>query len=369
MSDSYTYNPDAWHPALAGVVAGAVAAIVAGILAALLRSPDEVVANSLTVTLSSLALGFIAGLLWRRIRVGDRARMVFGWTMAGGWFVSMLAVTIVDQTALDNLIVYAAPIAAVIFITLGFLTPLFAGVTNSPWLAVIPIAIAFAIGIGLFGRGNVASGELTLEDVDEATTTSTTAPTDTTTGSDSSTTTSATTTTGLSGTVSIPDDLAESYGIASGLATYSVEETLQGLETQGVGVTEEIAGSVVPTGPFSFTIDLQSFESDSTRRDDRVAQWFADFPEGTFAGDSFPLPESAEVGEILEFDVDGDMTINDITLPTTWAVQARLEETGQLSVTGETFIVLSDFNIPVLSGGFVEMEDGATIEVAFSAIP
>jgi hypothetical protein len=31
--------------------------------------------------------------------------------------------------------------------------------------------------------------------------------------------------------------------------------------------------------------------------------------------------------------------------------------------------VLSTFNVPVVTGGFVDMEDGATIEVVFSATP
>jgi polyisoprenoid-binding protein YceI len=363
---SYTYDPDAWHPAIAGLVAGAIAAIVAGGLSVVLRSPDEVVANSLTVVITSLVLGVVAGMLWRRLRAGDRAMLAFGVTMAAGWFVAMLAVTIVDQTLLSNLIVYAAPLAAVIFITLAFLTPLLAGVTAPVWIAFVPVAIALAMGVGLFGRGNVASGDLTLDDLDSATTTTTT-----TSGSSDTTGTTAatTTTTPLVGTISIPDDLAPTYEITVGLATYSVEERLQGLATQGVGTTDAVSGTVSPTGPFTFTIDLQSFESDQSRRDSRVAGWFAEFPEGTFSGDSFPLPPTATVGESVTFDVAGDMTVNAITLPVTWEVEARVEPDGTLSVTGETFIVLSDFDVPVLTGGFVEMEDGATLEVVFSAAP
>lgn len=371
---SYTYDPDAWHPAVAGLVAGAAGAIVAGILSAILRSPDEVVANSLTVVLTSLALGLVAGLLWRRLRASDNATTAFGIAMAAGWFVSMIAVTIVDQTLLSNLIAYAAPLAAIIFISLGFLTPLFARVTAPLWVALVPVVVALALGIGLFGRGNVASGELTLDDVEPVTTT-TAAPTTTSaddgSGSTTSTTIAPTTTVGepLSGSLSIPDDLAAEYVIAGGRATYSVEERLQGLATVGVGETTVISGTIEPAGPFSFTIDLQSFESDQSRRDGRVRDWFREHPEGTFSGSTFPLPETAEVGEIVTFQVTGDMTVNDITLPATWDVEARIEPDGSLSVTGETFIVLSDFDIPVQTGGFVDMDDGATIEVAFSAVP
>ena len=273
--------------------------------------------------------------------------------MAGGWFVAMLAVTIVDQTTLSNLVPYAAPLAAIIFITLGFLTPLLSGVTSSMWLAAIPVAIALALGIGLFGRGNVASGELGLDDLPVASTTTTVAAA---TGSTEATTT---TVPAVEGALSIPEDLAPSYTVSTGLATYSVEETLRGLATVAVGTTESISGSIIPAGPFSFTIDLQSFVSDQSQRDGRVRGWFAEHPEGVFSGDEFGLPPEAAVGEVVAFDVTGDMTINDITMPVTWSIEARIEEDATLSITGETFIVLSDFEVPVFTGGFVEMEDGA----------
>lgn len=375
MTDSYAYDPRAWHPALAGTVAGAVGALVAGILSVILRSPDEIVANSLTVVLGSLVLGLIAGLLWRRLRASGNAMVAFGIAMGAGWFVAMIAVTIVDQTLLSNLIAYAAPLTAIIFISLGFLTPVFARVTAPVWVAAIPVVLALAFGIGFFGRGNVASGELTLDDLESVTTSTTTLAESATTTADgtASTTTApdATTTTtssALSGVLTIPDDLAPAYRIAAGLATYSVEEQLQGLSTVGVGQTSGISGTVVPAGAFAFNIDLQSFESDQSRRDSRVAEWFAEFPVGTFSGGDFALPAEAEVGDVVAFDVTGDMTINGITLPSTWAVEARVEPDGSLAVTGETFIVLSEFEIPVLSGGFVTMEDGATLEVVFSAV-
>lgn len=370
MTDQWTYDPDAWHPAIAGIVAGAVAAIVAGVLSAILRSPDEIVANSLTVVLTSLALGIVAGLLWRRLRASSRAVLAFGIAMAAGWFVAMLAVTIVDRAVLSNLIPYAAPLAAVIFITLGFLTPVFARSTAPVWVAAIPVVVALAIGVGLFGRGNVASGELSLDDLDPVTTTTGADPTTTVGGGSTSTTpTSTTTAPELSGTLSIPDDLEASYTVVSGRATYSVEESLRGLATVGVGETSEISGAITPSGSFEFTIDLQSFESDQSNRDSRVRGWFSEFPEGTFAGSEFALPPSATVGEVVAFPVTGEMTVNGITLPATWDVEARVEVDGSLSVTGETFIVLSDYDIPVVTGSLVEMEDGATLEVLFSATP
>ena len=155
MSTSYTYNPGAWHPVLAGAVAGAVAAIVAALVSLPLRSPDEIVANTLTVVLVSIALGLVAGGLWRRIRATHNAERTFAWTMVGGFFVAMAAIALTDLFALGNLVKYATPLATIIFVTLGFFVPMLSRVTTPVWVAAIPILIALGLGVGLFGRGNV----------------------------------------------------------------------------------------------------------------------------------------------------------------------------------------------------------------------
>ena len=152
MSDTYTYDPNAWHPVLAGTVAGAIGAIVAGVVSLPLPNPDTDAANSLTVVLLSLALGAVAGILWRRLRASKHALRTFGWTMGGAFVVALMAIAAVDQTVISNLIAYAAPLLAIVFITLGFLTPLLAGVTAPTWVAAIPIIIALGVGGGLFGQ-------------------------------------------------------------------------------------------------------------------------------------------------------------------------------------------------------------------------
>ena len=153
MTDQYTFDPDAWSPALGGLVAGALGAIVAAIIGAILTTsivdqPHDYT-NSLTVVLVSLALGWISGMLWRRLRAADRASTIFAWTLVGGFFATLSAVVIVDQTVLKSLAPYAIPLAAVIFITLAFFTPLLSRTHAPKWTAVIPVVIALAIGVGL----------------------------------------------------------------------------------------------------------------------------------------------------------------------------------------------------------------------------
>jgi hypothetical protein len=154
VADTYVYDPDTWPPALAGVVAGAIGAIVAAIVGWILtegvvENPHDYV-NSLTVVIVSLALGFIAGMLWRRLRATNNASTVFAWTLVGGGVATVAAVLMVDQTVLSSLAPYVLPLVAIIFITLAFFTPIMSRVTAPTWIAAIPILLALAIGVGLF---------------------------------------------------------------------------------------------------------------------------------------------------------------------------------------------------------------------------
>lgn len=361
MSSSYTYNPNTWPPVLAGAVAGSIAAIVAAIISLMLRSPDEIIANSLSVVVISIVLGLLSGLLWRRLRANNNAEKVFAWSMVGAFFAVAAAIALVDLFALSNTAKYAGPLAVVIFITLAFFVPMLSQVTAPVWVAAIPIVIALALGIGLFGRGNVASGELSLDDLDTAPAQTTEAVTGDTGGDPTGDEAAA--------AIVLPDDLAGSYVVASGIATYSVDETLNGLSTQGVGTTETVSGTIDPEGAFEFDIDLQSFTSDQERRDSKVREWFANAPVGTFSSTAFDLPDSAAVGEVITMTIPGTMTINAIEQASEWAVDARLEANGDLSLKGETDIVLSDFDIPVIAVPFVTMADAARIEVLLTLTP
>jgi hypothetical protein len=89
-------------------------------------------------------------MLWRRIRATDRASTIFAWTLVGAFVATLSAVVIADQTVLKSLAPWAIPLAAVIFITLAFFTPLLSRVHAPQWIAAIPILIALAIGVGLF---------------------------------------------------------------------------------------------------------------------------------------------------------------------------------------------------------------------------
>lgn len=361
MSSTYEHDPNAWSPLVAGLAAGGTAGIAASLLSLPLRSPDEIVANSLTVAITALIIGMVSGLLWRRLRAMPNAQRTYRIAIGLGFLAAMTAVAITDQVLLSNLFLYALPLAGVIFLTVGLLTPVLATVTVSPWIAAIPVVLAIAAGIGFFGRGNVASGELGLEDL--STTTTSTNATTSTAGETTTITASP-----VGATLTIPDDLAPSYTATQGVATYEVPENLRGLDTVAVGRSETLTGTIVPGGEFEFTLDLTTFVSDQERRDGRVASLFSDDPIAAFSGSSFDLPATVEVDQVVPLEVNGQMTLNGFTRDLTWSIEVQVRGDG-IAVTGEADIVLTDFSVEPPQVPGVVVEDAAHLEVLFLAVP
>lgn len=148
MSD-YTYDPDTLEPLLAGLAAGAFAALFGAAVAIPLKSPDEVLANSVSVTLVALFIGLATGALWRRLRATNRAMTSYWLAVGSAWLVAMIAVTIVDQAVVRDLVPYATPVATVIFLSVGMLTPPFSQLHVPAWSVAIPVIAAAALAIGL----------------------------------------------------------------------------------------------------------------------------------------------------------------------------------------------------------------------------
>jgi hypothetical protein len=360
MSDGYTYDPRSLNPILAGLAAGSVGAIAASLIALPIHTPDELVANSITITIAALVIGALSGLLWRRIRATSNATRTFALTMVGAFIVTMMAVAIIDQTALDRFIPYAAAVSLVIFLSVGLLTPAFSRAVAPLWAALIPVVIALIVGFGLVGRGTSTSGDLSLDDLE--TTTTVAAAAEPAEGS-------STTASGASDTSDAPADVPSAEGVYvvdEGVASYTVPETLRGLQVDAVGISEALTGSVSTDGLFEFELDLTTFESDQSRRDSRVAQIFSADPLAVFASTDFVWPDGPE-GTPITFDVTGTMTINATDHNVTWQVDAR-KDGDTISVTGETDITLTEFGVePPSIAGVVDVEDEAHLEVLFQA--
>lgn len=146
-----------------------------------------------------------------------------------------------------------------------------------------------------------------------------------------------------------------------------------------VGVTHGITGSVQldPLNPQNttlgtITIDISQFESDNGRRDNTIRDRFLEsrrFPIATFVPTQITgLPEQYNAGEMLSFQVAGDLTVRETTRPMTFNVQASLNE-GILAGEASSTLLMSEFGVGPIQTGVLGTEDEVKIIFNFVARP
>ncbi len=150
MND-YRYDPDTWSPILAGLVAGAVGAVAASLISLPLTSPDENVANTASITFLALVIGAVSGLLWRRLRASRNALRTYRIGVTLALFGALTALAITNLFVGDNVYTYTVPVAFVVFLSVGLLTPAFDTLAIPRWIGWAGVAAAVIVGIsGLF---------------------------------------------------------------------------------------------------------------------------------------------------------------------------------------------------------------------------
>ena len=135
------------------------------------------------------------------------------------------------------------------------------------------------------------------------------------------------------------------------------------LPIKAIGETSEVSGSIVfeeggdvDSGSSVLQVGLSGFRSDEDRRDRWVRTSLFDtrqFPNAELVVTGFgdlpwPLPESGEAA----FEMEGDLTIQEVTKPVTWDVTAQFD--GR-SVTGQarTMITFDQFELSKPTFAFI----------------
>jgi polyisoprenoid-binding protein YceI len=150
---------------------------------------------------------------------------------------------------------------------------------------------------------------------------------------------------------------------------YRVVEVLFGQDTEGVGRTGEIDGSIEIGGTQvtagSFTVQMATVESDESRRDNQFRGRLLStdqFPTSTFTLtapiDLGTVPAS---GQQITATATGDLTLRDVTRPVTFDVQALLNG-DQINIVGSTDIVFADYGIQQPDTGGVTTQDHGLLE-------
>jgi polyisoprenoid-binding protein YceI len=168
-----------------------------------------------------------------------------------------------------------------------------------------------------------------------------------------------TTTTGASDGGEAPTGIEGAWVVTDGSQVgYRVKEVLFGQDTEGVGRTSEVTGSLAVEGTtvtaVDLVVDMGSVESDESNRDRQFRGRIMDtdtFPEATFR-----LTEPVELGvvpatgEEVTVDAVGDLTLRGVTQAVTIPLTARLDGTT-FAVSGTVTLDFDLFEIPDASGG------------------
>jgi polyisoprenoid-binding protein YceI len=121
-----------------------------------------------------------------------------------------------------------------------------------------------------------------------------------------------------------------------------------------VGSTNDVAGSLTinlddkSIGENQFTVNMTTLSTDQNRRDNWIREngpRFNSFPEASFVATSVEnAPESYVEGQEATFQLVGDLTVRDVTVPATFDVTATING-DTLTGIAESNLRMSDFGI------------------------
>ena len=150
---------------------------------------------------------------------------------------------------------------------------------------------------------------------------------------------------------------------------YRVKEVLGGVDTEGVGRTNQVNGSLTiqDTTLLStvFEIDVASIKSDSSKRDSQFSGNIMD--TATYPTATFRLLTPIELGSIPADDqnitatAQGELTLHGVTQQVAFDVTAKIAN-GVIGVLGSIDITFADYGIANPSNAFVTTGDTGLLE-------
>ena len=157
--------------------------------------------------------------------------------------------------------------------------------------------------------------------------------------------------------------------VADSVVGYRVKEILFGQDTEGVGRTSDVTGSLVIANnevtSAEFSVDMTTIKSDSSRRDRQVNNRILDtatFPTATFAlSDPIALTPEALAGSDFTANTTGTLTLRGVTKTVPVALTARLVD-NVIEVNGTIKIVFAEWQIPDPSISAIVVEDRGLLE-------
>ena len=140
-------------------------AIVASLVSLPLRSPDDLIGNTASVTLLALFTGILGGVYWQRVFDVDGGRRKLVMAAAAAFVAAVVGLAILEVVALDRFLSFGVPLAAIILGAVALLTPLINDMELPMWTPLVGVVVAILVGGLLAGVGDAESGDLSLADL------------------------------------------------------------------------------------------------------------------------------------------------------------------------------------------------------------
>lgn len=150
---------------------------------------------------------------------------------------------------------------------------------------------------------------------------------------------------------------------------YRVKEVLFGVDTEAVGRTNQITGSLTIAGSevtaAEFVVDVASISSDESKRDGQFRGRIMstdEFPEAVFTlTEPIALGTSPADGVEVATSATGELTLRGVTNPVAFDLTAKLEN-GKIGVLGNIPVVFADYSIANPSIGGITTQDHGLLE-------
>jgi len=178
---------------------------------------------------------------------------------------------------------------------------------------------------------------------------------------------------GLTGTTTYQISQAESE------VRFSLDEILRGKPFTPVGVTNQVAGEIsldfdqkqAQIG--AIQVNARTLETDSDFRDRAINNEILETDEFEFITfvptEITGLSQEVVIGQTVQFQITGDLTIRDVTQPVTFEMTATLVDASRLEGSGKTTMLRSDYGLIIPSVPSVaDVSDEVLLEIDFVAL-
>ena len=164
-------------------------------------------------------------------------------------------------------------------------------------------------------------------------------------------------------------------------ARFIVDELLFGKPNTVVGSTNSVSGTldVDPTDPAQtqvgpITVDARTLATDNRFRNRSLSRFILESNKDAYQYITFTptaltgLPAAAQPGDVLEFQVTGDLTIRDVTQPVTFATVVTATSAAEISGLAAATVTRADFELTIPKvDGVADVAEEVRLELQFVA--